>query len=226
MEFSLSSAFTIGGLVGHFAYLLLILSMIMRRIVLLRILVIASALVAILYAVVWLKDPVSAFWEALLVVVNATQLLITWRQNSRARFTEEELAFVDRRFRGLQRGEQRRLLDYGTWTFVKEGTAFTLEGQAPDSLFFLTEGNASVEVGGRPVAACGPGSYIGEMSLVGGQPASATVRAVNAARVWQISRVQLTEFDRKHPTWLAVIEAGIARDMRDKIVLANTGKLT
>jgi len=50
VELTLESAFSTGGLVGHFAYMLLVLSMVMRRMIWLRILVILSALVAIAYA--------------------------------------------------------------------------------------------------------------------------------------------------------------------------------
>ena len=47
MELTLESAFSTGGLVGHFAYMLLVISMLMRRMIWLRIFVILSALVAI-----------------------------------------------------------------------------------------------------------------------------------------------------------------------------------
>ena len=107
MELTLDSAFSTGGIVGHLAYVLLIASMLMRQMVWLRLLVIASALVGILYSIVWLSDPVSSFWETLLVTVNVVQLGITWRQNSRARFSARELSFTSRRLRGLAPGEQR-----------------------------------------------------------------------------------------------------------------------
>lgn len=74
MELTLSSAFSPGAMVGHLAYLLLVASMLMRTLFALRLLVIASALVAIAYAAIWLNDPVSSFWEALLVVVNILQI--------------------------------------------------------------------------------------------------------------------------------------------------------
>ncbi|MEO1158958.1 MAG: cyclic nucleotide-binding domain-containing protein, partial [Pseudomonadota bacterium] len=74
MELTLESAFSTGGMVGHFAYLLLVVSMLMRRMFLLRIFVILSATIAIAYALFWLKDPIGVFWESLLVVVNAVQL--------------------------------------------------------------------------------------------------------------------------------------------------------
>jgi hypothetical protein len=75
MDLTLESAFSTGGLVGHASYLLLVLSMMMRGMTLLRIFVILSAFVSILYDMVWLKDPVGVFWESMLVLVNIVQFV-------------------------------------------------------------------------------------------------------------------------------------------------------
>lgn len=221
MELTWASAFSTGGLIGHFANVLLIASMLMRQMVWLRILVIASALVGILYSVVWLNDPVSSFWETLLVLVNVVQLGLTWRENRAAQFSAREADFAKRRLRGLAPGAQRKLLDRGRWQTLEAGTAMTVQGDAPVDLFFISGGAAEVSVDGLVIAECGAGAYVGEMSLIGDAPASASVTATEQSEVWRISRQTLAEFDRDHPTWLAVIEAGIARDMRDKIMTQN-----
>lgn len=83
MELTLESAFSSEGALGHFAYLLLVSSMLMRRMFWLRLLVIASALVAIAYSALILTDPVSTFWETLLVIVNIGQLSLSWWQDRR-----------------------------------------------------------------------------------------------------------------------------------------------
>ena len=221
MELTIESAFSTGGMVGHLAYLLLVASMLMRQMVFLRILVIASALVAIVYAFVWLNDPVSSFWESLLVTVNVIQLFITWRQNRSAQFTEEELAFATRHFRGLPPREQARLLQCGHWENLEIGRVMTTEGEHPDHLYFLSTGAAEVCVGDRVVATCEAGAYVGEMSYIAGRPASATVVVSEPARAWCIPRATLAKFDDTQPAWLSVIEAGIARDLRRKVIASN-----
>ncbi|MEM6889684.1 MAG: cyclic nucleotide-binding domain-containing protein [Pseudomonadota bacterium] len=221
MELTFASAFSTGGMVGHLAYILLIASMLMRRMVWLRVLVIASALVAIAYAVIWLNDPVSSFWETLLVLVNIVQLLITWRQNTTTRFSTEELEFAKRRLRGLPPYHQRKLLGHGHWVDLHEGQVLTQEGKHPDRLYYISEGSASVEVNDQTVATCGPGSYIGEMGFISGEPASALVCVRKPTRAWSISREALVRIDKENPTWMSVIEAGIARDLRLKIIAAN-----
>ena len=214
MDLTFSSAFSTGGMVGHLAYFLLITSMLMRRMVWLRILAIA-------YAVVWLRDPVSSFWETLLVIVNVIQLLITWRQNSLAQFTPAEAEFAESRLRGLDRREQRKVLDAGTWQDMEPGTVLTVEGEEPGFLHYIADGEVEISRTGSPLARCGAHTYVGEMSLIGGRNASATATVTAPSRIWQISREAIAALDRKHPTWYAVIEAGISRDLREKILAQN-----
>ena len=62
MELTLESAFSPGGLVGHLGNILLVISMLMRRMVWLRILVILSATATIIYSIYWVVDPVAVIW--------------------------------------------------------------------------------------------------------------------------------------------------------------------
>jgi hypothetical protein len=221
MELTLESAFSVGGLVGHTSYLLLVVSMLMRRMFWLRVFVIASALVAITYDAVWLKDPVGVFWETTLVLVNIVQIILLWRDDRVARFSEEERAFLDTRLRGLSGGQARRLIDAGTWADLPDGETLTVEGQPPTHLVFVASGRVGIDTGGRRVAECGPGAYVGEMSLIDDGTASATARVEGAARVWRIPMARLEALRQSHPEQTAALDASIARDIRAKLVALN-----
>lgn len=221
MELTLESAFSTGGLVGHFAYMLLVLSMVMRRMFLLRIFVILSALVAIAYALFWLKDPIGVFWETLLVVVNAVQLSITWHQNRSARFSDEEKVFMQGHLPSLSLSDRRKLLNRGIWISGEIGAELTTEGQPVRHLVYLASGQALVISGGRAVAVCEPGAFIGEMTALRGEPASATVKINQPARYWAIEAEQLRELVKKNTEIGVALEGSFARNMRDKLVRSN-----
>jgi CRP-like cAMP-binding protein len=57
------------------------------------------------------------------------------------------------------------------------GKEITEEGGSATGFHLIRSGNASVDVGGSPRAKLGPGDYFGEISLIDGQPRSATVTA-------------------------------------------------
>jgi hypothetical protein len=221
MELTLESAFSIGGLVGHTSYLLLVVSMLMRTMLWLRVFVIASAFVAITYDAVWLKDPVGVFWETTLVLVNIVQIILLWREDRAARFTEEEGFFIRTRLRGLSDGQARRLMDAGEWVDLTDGAILTEQGKAPAHLVFVASGRVGIHVDAHRVAECGPGAFVGEMSLIDDGTASATARAEGAARIWRIATGRLEALRQSRPEQTAALDAAIARDIRAKLVTLN-----
>lgn len=58
------------------------------------------------------------------------------------------------------------------------GKEVSVEGGGAVSFHVIRSGRAEVEVGGDVVRTLGPGDYFGELSLLDGQPRSATVRAL------------------------------------------------
>lgn len=221
MELSVDSVFSIGGIVRQLAFALLVLSMFMKTLWALRILVIASACVGFLYAIVFLNDLVSAFWLALLILVNVLQVAREWMTNRRARFSVEEEAFVKERLYTLNPGEARQLLNMGVWADGAAGTKLTTQGKPVDNLVYLASGEVDIRFDGATVGACLPGNYVGEMSVLNGGPASATAVVSESSRYWMISAEQLRNLHSNAPNIAAALELGIAKDLRHKIMAAN-----
>lgn len=221
MELTIESALSPGGLVGHTSYLLLVISMLMRRMWLLRILAIASSLVAIAYDLIWLKDPVGVFWESLLVTVNVVQLSITWVLNHRVRLSHEEIDMVDSHLRSLDRIDQRRLLNSGLWISGEKGTVLTQEGNPVTHLTYLASGGADIFSGGHRVAECVPGAFIGEMTVLTGDSATGTAVLSLPSRYWVIDAEVLRALVARHDHIGHALKAGFADNLRDKLVRAN-----
>jgi CRP/FNR family transcriptional regulator, cyclic AMP receptor protein len=62
------------------------------------------------------------------------------------------------------------------------GQTLIREGEEGDDVLLVTEGAASVSVGGMLIGTIGPGDCVGEMSLLDSAPRSATVMSVGALR--------------------------------------------
>jgi len=222
----MDAAFSTGGLVGHVSYILLVMSMMMRDISALRLLVIASALAGIAYDLVWLRNPVGVFWEGLLLIVNIVQLYLLWRKNRSAQFTQEEEQFISTRLKGLSPGRCKDFLDMGRWENLSTGSVLTRQNAQPEFLTYLSKGTASIMVDDREVASVQEGHYIGEMSLLGDGSATATVVVTEPARVWRIEAEKIERLMDDRPNIANALQAGIAIDMRRKIMAVNSAVTT
>lgn len=222
MELDLQSVLSPSGLVGHSAYLLLVISMVMRRMLWLRVFVIASALASIAYGVFILTDPVSVFWETLLIAVNLVQLSITAWQNSRARFSPIEADFIARHFPTLPPAQVRRLLDLGRWQEMPAGSVLCVEGERIPALYYVHEGSATVSVDDRTVGQCEPGAFVGELTVTTGEPSNGTVTLETPGYLWSVDADRLRETIRKRPDIARALEASFFSEVRDKLLRRNS----
>jgi hypothetical protein len=221
MELTIESALSPGGLVGHLAYLLLVISMTMRVMWILRVIVIASSLVAIVYDVVWLKDPVGTFWECLLLLVNVVQLTITYISNRRSRFNEEEAKFVHTNFPGLSSAHKRRLVDLGKWVDNNSGIELTREGAPVRHLIYLVNGKARITSNGKTIGVCEAGSFIGEMTVLSASPANGTATISEPSRYWSVPATDLRKLAASHEEIEQALQACFQRNLLAKLILSN-----
>ena len=206
---------------GHISYMLLIGSMLMRNMLYLRLMAIAAGTFSGAYYFS-LQDSVSLFWEVLFTLVNATQLVILFVENRRGRFTAEEQDFITAVLPTVERAQTRRLLKLGAWTEVSDGMVLIHEETTPASLFYVVNGTARVDRAGRTLGMVGPGDFLGEMSYLTGQQASATVTTVTPVRYLAFDRAALRAFLEKNTDVRHALESGFNRNLVDKLVKTNT----
>lgn len=222
MQLDIQSVLSPSGLVGHSAYLLLVVSMVMRKMFWLRVFVIASAVASIVYGLFILTDPVSVFWETMLIGVNLVQLSITAWQNCRARFTPIEADFIARHFPTLPPSQVRRLLDLGRWQEMPAGSVLCVEGERIPALYYLHEGNVTVSVDDRTVGQCEPGAFVGELTVTTGEPSNGTVTIETPAYLWSVDADRLRETIRNRPEIARALEASFFSEVRDKLLRRNS----
>jgi CRP-like cAMP-binding protein len=214
-------------LFGHFTYLLLIISMLMRRMILLRSLAVASGLAKIVYRAFFVFDPVSVLWEAIFVIVNIVQLFVIWYYEYQHSFAAEEKHFAESMPGGVDRSAVKRLLDQAELEQLEPGATLTTEGEAVQKLMYLADGIVKIEKGDRIVAICGPGDYVGELSFLSGAPASATASVVKPCRVLSFDQKKLSAAITADAQLRRTLESALNRNLAGKLVRANdTGELS
>lgn len=208
-------------LFGHFTYLLLIISMLMRRMAWLRSIAIASGLAKIIYRAFFAVDPVSVLWEAIFVLVNAAQLAVIWYYEHHHKFEAEERHFVENMPAGIGRSAVKRLLELADLERFSVGETLTREGEPVTKLMYVADGVAKIEHAGRIVAICGPGDYVGELSFLSGQRATATATAVKPMRVLSFEQTKLRATIASDPELRRVLETALNRNLAGKLTRTN-----
>lgn len=202
---------------GHISYVLLITSVMMRKMHHLRMVAISAGTFSAVYYV-QVGDPVSFFWESLFTLVNAVQLAILFVENRRGKFSSEEQSFIDTALRGLERVHARRLVKLGQWQDLPDNEVLIVEDSTPLHLYYVVNGTASVEREDRMIGMVGPGDFLGEMSYLTGNRATATVRTVTPMRCLVFDRKALRAHLARHPEVRHALEAGFNRNLVEKLV--------
>jgi CRP-like cAMP-binding protein len=154
---------------------------------------------------------------AVFVGINVVQLVIMVRNRMRVRLSSEERNLHRHRFNKLDRVDFDRLVRAGQWRDVPAGTVLAREGEAVESVYLLLGGAARVESGGRAIALVQPGSFIGEMNFLSGEPAAATVTALATCRVFTVPQDRLHDLLGRHEAIRAVLQELFGYDLVQKL---------
>ena len=100
--------------------------------------------------------------------------------------------------------------------YFKAGEKIINQGDEGDLMYILVEGALQVFVKTQdhaepiPVAKLTPGRYFGEMSLLVGEPRSATIVSLTDAMVYEITKETMTTLFEEHPEMIEKISEKIA----------------
>jgi hypothetical protein len=143
-----------------------------------------------------------------------------WRDRA-VRFTPDEQHMMDSLFDGLPRSRARHLVDQGVWISGKAGDTLTREGEPVDHLYYLAEGEAQVLCRGVEVGRCAAGDLIGELTVLSGETATATVILTRPSRFWCAPAEDLRPYVEAHEDIRRAIEHGFATVLKAKLRASN-----
>ncbi len=79
------------------------------------------------------------------------------------------------------------------------GDVLMLEGDSGDSLYTVLQGTVEVKAKGKRLAHLGSGEMIGELSVLTGEPRSATVSAIEPVRAARLTRTRFERWAESYP---------------------------
>ena len=142
-------------------------------------------------------------------------------EDSNVRFSADEQQWSRACSTGCRKSRARHLVDQGIWLSGKAGDVLTREGEPVDHLYYLAEGEARVLSTGIEVGLCRPGDLIGELTVLSGETASATVILNTPARFWCAPAEDLRPYVETHEDIRRAIEHGFATVLKAKLRASN-----
>jgi CRP-like cAMP-binding protein/ribonuclease BN (tRNA processing enzyme) len=103
-------------------------------------------------------------------------------------------------FEGISRETLHRIAEGSTVVSFKAGEDIVRQGQKGDRFYVITLGKARVVVGDALRAVLGKGDYFGEISLLKGDPRTATVQAISDGSALALDREMFVELVRQEPS--------------------------
>jgi hypothetical protein len=207
--------------IGQLPFLLLVVSLFARDLHRMRSIVAVAALIGLAHALFSSGSALLAFWWGVLLLGSLALLGKRLLENSKVRFTPEEEQMLKGVFSNVARSRARHLLDQGFWLSGREGDTLTREDEPVTHLYYLSSGEARVMSHGSQVGRCRPGDLIGEVTVLSGDQASATVVLTGPARFWCAPANVLRPYLQTHDDVRRAIEQGFTASLRSKLRSSN-----
>jgi hypothetical protein len=208
-------------LIGQIPFLILVIAIFQRTPDRTRSLVAIAAAIGLVHALTISGAMLLAFWWALLLLGSLALLAKRLLENATVRFTREEEEMLKGPLATLPKSGARHFLDQGFWLSGREGDTLTREEEAVTHLYYLASGEARVISHGRQVGTCRAGDLIGELSVLSGDRASATVVLDGPARFWCAPANVLKPYIEAHDGVRRALEEGFTRSLKSKLRLSN-----
>ena len=136
---------------------------------------------------------------------------------------EDKIRFLERVpiFEACSVRQLRAVADISKVVEVPERTTLTRQGEPGDEFFIIIDGAALVTLSLHRRHRLRPGEFFGEMSLLDGEPRSATVKAETDLRVLVINRLHFWQLLREVPELTQQMLVNLSRRIRALESIAN-----
>ena len=166
-------------IIGHVTYLLIALSYTLRDIVWLRLVAVMASCTSIVFNVVAPQSPLWLVinWNIVFLVVNLLELFRIRCQRRQRALTDEEARLAATIFQNLRLHDASRLMRAASWENVEAGATLVKSTEPLSILRLVVQGRLQIRMPNGKLHFRDANTFVGEVSFVTGQPASATVLA-------------------------------------------------
>jgi hypothetical protein len=211
-------------LLGNIAFILIACSFLVKDILWLRLLSVSASLCSITYNFYAKDTPlwVPIRWNLFFMSLNFYHIIkiIYGKRSIHLSKKEEELYQMS--FSQLNLTEYAKLIKIAEWKIISASSEIVHAGQIMDELFMIYSGRVDIIVGDKKVNELRDGQFIGEMSFLSSNTASATVTAVHPTELVMWKQKNLKELMGRNPSLVYSIQAAMGAQLTKALHNKNT----
>jgi hypothetical protein len=198
----------------HAANVLYLFAFMVRDILWFRMLAVVAAACLIPYFYLQ-PEPLMAsiYWNLAFTAMNLYWICRVLLERRPVTLSAAEQRLCELVFRTMTPREMIKLLKLATWESAEAGECFVERDKPLNRLMVIYSGKACAEVNGRNVTELQPGHFIGSISYVTEQTASASVIAIEPTRYVSWPKGKLKDFMNKNPDLHSALTSTLAIDL-------------
>lgn len=207
-------------IIGHLTYTLVFFSFLVRSIFWLRVLSIFASSASILYNYYIAGDPlwVPIQWNAIFFLTNIVHIIIILMERRNFVLEGYEAYIHDEFFKELTSSEFKKFTKDGYLRTAQNKEVLIEQHHSVDSLIIIYSGNVEILSHGEKVLDLSSGHFVGEMSFLTGEPATAEVRCLGEVKYFFWGKESLKKLVLKKPKLMMALQKALSHQLIDYIL--------
>lgn len=197
------------------------LGLLFKNQIILRLLILIGTGLYIYYYYIAAEQPL---WDAIItsVLIGVSNIIgfINLLISQSPRFIAPGQMDLYNMLGGMEPGNFRKLMKIGERRVLLQDEQLTVQGELPTKLFFILEGEVLIDKDGNQFKA-GPKVFVGEISMILGSAASASVYLSKGAEIVEWDKQALFKAMAAKDSFRVAVEAIIGKDMAQKVAASS-----
>ncbi len=203
-------------IVIHLAYLITFVALAIRDVLFLRIVLSFANMLQVVYQYGFNDNPDIAVWNALFLIINIIQVVKLMKERAPVKIPDDIEDIYRTKFSDMTHREFLYFWSLGKQRDV-EDCSIIKEGEYQKNLFLILSGNASVSRDDRVIATLHRPEFVGEISFITREPASANVDADGRLYYIEWNQDELRRMKVKNSTFWTKLNQCLGEDLARKI---------
>ncbi len=210
----------IATLAGHLAFGLIAFSFLVKDILYLRLLSILASVFSVFYNYTIPLEPMwlAINWNIIFVMVNLYHVAMLIYEKRPVHMEPKDKELYETMFKDLTPVEYLKITKIANWKKLNPGEKIITQDARVFHLNLIYNGTVNVQVDGNNVAELKDGQFVGEMSFLTEQPATATCMVKHETELLVWKQKQFKDLLKRNPSLYFTIQSLLSTQVSSNLV--------